>query len=80
MKTFAFVLTTGWLSVTACSSDSNQKNACEKLSACKISSSGLSCDNDKASACAECINDANCDDILRGHCAPDCPAVTFKPK
>lgn len=73
------------LTVAGCSSDPpppspNQKVACDTLDLCKLSSSGFSCDGDKASGCAQCINGSSCDAIRAGACAPDCPGVSFKPK
>jgi len=58
----------------------NQKVACDTLDFCKISSSGFSCDGDKASACAQCINASSCNALLAGTCKPDCPGVSFKAK
>jgi hypothetical protein len=58
----------------------NHAIACDKLDACRISSSGFSCDEKRASACAECINGSPCGAILGGGCAPPCPGVTFKAK
>jgi hypothetical protein len=79
MRVIKFVLLTGWLSMAACGSDDN-KSACDKLNACKLTSSGFSCDNDKAGACSNCLNDSSCADIAAGHCAPACPGAEFKPK
>ena len=69
----------------ACGSDPppptpNQKVACDTLDFCKLSSSGFSCDGDKQSSCAQCINGSTCDAIRAGTCAPNCPGVSFKPK
>jgi len=70
---------------SACSDDPpppspNQKLACDTLDFCKISSSGFSCDSDKASACGQCINATSCEGLRAGACKPDCPGMEFKPK
>jgi hypothetical protein len=58
----------------------SQKVACDTLDYCRISSSGFSCDGDKATRCAQCINASSCAAILDGLCRPDCPGVSFKAK
>lgn len=73
------------LLIIGCGSDPpppspNQKAACDTLDFCRISSSGFSCDGDKLSVCAQCINASSCQAILAGACARDCPGVSFKPK
>ncbi len=71
---------------TACGSSDppppspNHKAACDTLSFCRISESGFSCDADKVSGCAQCINGTACNAILAGACSGACPGVTFKPK
>ena len=79
MNAFALALLTGWFSTMGCG-DSDQKDACEKLTACNLTSSGFSCSADKGSACAACVNDVPCADITSGRCASACPGATFKPK
>ena len=77
------LLVAGFVAAAACGSDPPppyNKLACDKLDACAISSSGFSCDDKAASACAQCINGAPCGDIVVGRCAPPCPGVTFKVK
>jgi hypothetical protein len=75
-------LLVGFALALACGSDPppNHRIACDKLDACRISSSGFSCDEKRASACGECINGSPCLDIVAGRCAPPCPGVTFKAK
>jgi hypothetical protein len=83
MRLFALTLVTLLVSVLACGSDRPppyHKLACDRLEACRISSSGFSCDDKRASACGECINGAGCGDILAGACAPPCPGVSVKAK
>ena len=58
----------------------NHALACDKLEAFRISSSGFSCDEKRASACAQCINGSACGAIVGGACAPPCPGVSFKAK
>ena len=58
----------------------NHALACNTLDACRISSSGFSCDEKRASACGQCINGAACGAILAGACDPPCPGVSFKAK
>lgn len=72
------------LLVAGCSDDPpppspNQKYACDTLAFCNISKSGLSCDADKASACAQCINATSCQGLASGACKPQCPGMDFKP-
>ncbi len=72
--------------LVGCSDDSppppspNQKVACDTLNFCQISSKGFSCDGDRLSVCAQCINANNCSALLGGVCARDCPGVELKPK
>jgi hypothetical protein len=76
-------LAAAFVFAAACGGDPpppSNKLACDKLDACHISSSGFSCDEKAASACAQCINGAYCGDILVGRCGPPCQGVTFKPK
>ncbi len=65
--------------MAACGGSDN-KNACDKLNTCRLTSSGFSCDSDQASSCSDCLDDSSCDDIAGGHCAQACPGATFKPK
>ncbi len=58
----------------------NNRVACNTLDSCRISSSGLSCDDGKAGSCAQCINASSCAAILDGLCRADCPGVSFKAK
>jgi hypothetical protein len=77
------LLVAGFVAAAACGSDPPppyNKLACDKLDACRISSSGFSCDNSDVSACAQCINGAVCGDIVAGRCAPACPGAKFNPK
>ncbi len=82
MRFVSFMLVAGALLVAACGDDAppNNKLACQKLDACRLSASGFSCDDDKASACAQCINNEACDDIFSGACYQPCPGVAIKPK
>jgi hypothetical protein len=82
MRGFSFTLVAGALYFAACGSDAppNHKIACQKLDACRLDASGFSCDDERASACAQCINDQPCDDIFAGDCADVCPGVIIKPK
>jgi hypothetical protein len=79
MKTFALAVLAGWFAMVGCG-DSDHKDACEKLNACNLTSSGFSCSSDNASACGQCINDVACNEIAGGRCASACPGATFKPK
>ena len=60
--------------------DKSCKNACDRLKACAINSSGLSCDSNCGApddSCAVCVNGTSCDDVLAGKCAGDCPKAVF---
>ncbi len=55
------------LTLSACGSDRSCKNACDRLSSCGFSTSGLSCSASCGGAdasFAECINDHSCGEIL----------------
>jgi len=55
------------LALAACGADRSCKNACDKLSTCGFSTSGLSCDakcGGPDADCAECVNDNSCAEIL----------------
>lgn len=55
------------LALAACGADRSCKNACDKLSTCGFSTSGLSCDAKCGGSdgnCAECVNDNSCAEIL----------------
>lgn len=84
MRVIAITLIAGSLCALGCSDPPpppNNRIACDTLSFCRISASGFSCDSDKSSVCAQCINDTACGDILYGHaCDYPCPGVVFKPK
>jgi len=55
------------LVLAGCGADRSCKNACDKLSACGFSTSGLSCDakcGGTDADCAECVNDHSCAELL----------------
>jgi hypothetical protein len=66
------------LLLAACGGSSSCKNACDKLSSCGFKSSGLECSSScNQDACARCINDNDCGNIV-AQCAADCPGVSFQ--
>ncbi len=74
------------LALAACGADRSCKNACDKLSTCGFSTSGLSCDakcGGTDADCAECVNDHSCGELLvrcGGNGAGVCASWSFNPK
>lgn len=55
------------LALAACGGYDSCKNACDKLNACGLGTSGVSCDANCGgadAACAECVNDYSCAEII----------------
>ena len=82
LRTAVSILFVTVAAVAACGGGSPDcKNACDKLSACGLKSSGLSCDsNCTQSDCAACVDATSCADLDAGKCASRCPGVSFSKK
>ncbi|HET6924048.1 MAG TPA: hypothetical protein VFI16_12955 [Anaeromyxobacteraceae bacterium] len=74
------------LALAACGADRSCKNACDRLSSCGFSTSGLSCDSKCGGAdadCAECVNDHSCAELVvrcGGNGVGVCADWNFTPK
>lgn len=66
--------------LAGCGGNKDCKSACDKLSGCKLKSSGFSCDSNCGSpqdVCAVCVNARTCDEIAAGLCTAECPGASF---
>ena len=64
----------------SCGDGGHCKDACDKVKACGLKTSGLSCDDtckEPSATCADCIDVTSCDDIAGGSCSSECPGVAF---
>lgn len=68
------------LALAGCGSDATCASSCDKVRACMLSTSGISCNASCTGAeqsCAQCLEDKSCADIRAGACASACP--TYRP-
>ncbi|MBL8602767.1 MAG: hypothetical protein JNK72_12665 [Myxococcales bacterium] len=62
-----------------CAEDPTCKEGCDRVRACGLSTSGLTCSTSTTgcatneNGCAACLNDKTCDEIRAGGCATACP-------